>query len=451
MNTLFLNGIDQFYCGIPMTKSLNEKDFFMELLDEQGIQLTLHALGENAVNGAAAFRKTKIRQWITRGGPNKGGSKSKIGTPWDFLCEKLKMTKYENFSPREMINEFVSPELPIPDVCKMLTLRGYHRHFFDQYFEEMRENVREGRYFLTGISGVETEEEFVRDVLTHYEKKTENLRESIGELVKRYRGDKDTIARLEDKFQDVSCLEFDQIRHEYESEYNPALVLIAFVVSMLKRLEDGDETATHDLVRALYFEALHRAWVVEIQLRHENDDFEEEAKRWKEKYEALQGKVKETKEEKNDKSKKQVQQLQVLVKELEPLKEKYTALETQYSALQLREKELSESVQSYDRLFGHFDWNLQTTYHHRQIVVIHALHEVYLSRLFPDITFLTSDQVDRLDQYQPKEIWVQQSGLSYSKKKSIIMFAKRQQVQLKELRGLDERDLIMEMSAALLA
>lgn len=426
-------------------KIMNEKELFIETIEEADFIAIFSLLGENQKMKNSGYKKQKLKKMLTTSLTMRTGQSA-----WDVLKEKFCFEGFKDLTPNELLKVFVMTEPYVPMSIRFFTLKAYHPEFFEEKMPMMIENVKNNKYFLSDLI------EF---------KDSEEAETCLAKVTKAVSGDGLLDYLIEDMYDWLKHMHPEALAERVKLVENQPIEVIDrlcgsnqdidldYFMTSVALMKYGDisfetQNLLYQLIHHHYTTHL-KEWTKESfhqfdeKLKNDRQQHQQKTKELKKDLKQLEQQLKKKEVELKRVEKDSLSTSTKALDETRSLKVKY---EKENHLLKKEVEELSAIVEKNRQLAEFFKRGIQTPYHDLNYVICHNFPLIYIQELFPEFTFVSLEDFKTFNLTSDMVLWIQSEGISYKEKCLIVDEAYRKNLAVREFLATDERGLIMELS-----
>ena len=323
------------------------------------------------------------------------------------------------------------------------------QELFDKNFEKIKGNIKNNRDILFGVCIEQTHEEAKAEIISSFNKGDEVIKRMASKLALNLVDYADEIVELTERLQNVPVenyieVELDLLEEGYPFELVPFVYLVT---------GDHDE----EMRRAWYYLATERmAHRLTLDRKIKNELEEAKEKKNKEDAKAVKDKEESLLRKQFKKINQENKQLEEKLKEVgerysiekEAILKEIEAYQQQIKGLTIEIEEQKKELKSFEQKIGGYSLNLATDFSEIKLMVAHTSPVLYAPIIFPDVKFVSAQElISKVQKKTTEKVILQKGGLSYMEYRQIIQALKDKGIACVEIDALEEREIIMKVSA----
>lgn len=416
-----------------------KKELFYNVLTKEDVTFLLKLLDEGGTKGAESFQRMKIKNLLNI----KSAQRGKKFSPWDYIKKTITVPQLTDEQKEDIVSFIKSKASEIPAFIRYIALMNEDEEFFNENFEKFFQNVENGKDFMSGVWVQYSEEEIMETFLNNFHKDEEALKDAIIETTKLSSTFGEELLELKEKLADVGLSEFNALESELTEEgYAPALILLVYLIvgNYPRELRNPIYYLTMErMTKFLAKEKLEE--LVKVKTEQENEAGSQKDK-------GVRKQLKKVTQEKKRLEEELLQLKNDFEEEKEKMVNKVEELQKNLKQLSINDVSQKKQLEQYERQMGGYTFNLADDLGELKVVVGHNSPLLYAPIIFPELKFLTTQElINGIQKKTTNLVILQKNGLNFMDYRKVTQAMKEKGIEWTEIDAKEERGIIMQVSA----
>ncbi len=415
-----------------------KKDLFQKIIGKEDVIFLLKALGEGGTKGGEQFQRMKLRNLLKL----KTVPRGKKFSPWDYVKKTVCIPHLKEEDKVDIVRYLRGVSNEVPQFVRYITLMVENETFFNENFEKFCVNVEYGKDFLSGTVQKRSQDEAEVTILEKFHKDDDGWKEAIVEFTDLLSSDGEKMLELQERLKGLPLEEYEVLEQELiEEGYSSTLISFAYFVV---------GSYSEEVQAPLYYLTMEK-----LAKMTATDKLGEMMK------EKLEKEANEVQKDKGVRKhlKKVTQDKKRLEEELNEIKTKYEeekiiiakkvdSLQKEVKELMIKDDNNQKQLEQYKRQIGGYSLNLADDLSMFKVIVAYTSPLLYAPIIFPDLTFLTIQELSNGIQKQTTNLVIlQKNGLSFMDYRKVTQNLKEKNIPFIEIDAIEERGVIMKVSS----